>query len=376
MQVTPNAVERSQIVWYRLPSVGGSIQGGEVGRFSGVATAGNGCSLEFAEHTEEEGNTAICSEVPNRRDIVDLVAAQTGDIYKTDANQFTERVVECLKDVDSNWGRSIRGDNTVREDIAAYHISGGNGSPCNVDIVINHNTSNALPSWQTPVQFQNNPTTWRSVTGSCVVDLPIPCTQEQEENGFLTIDNACVPRCFRLDFYQNDGSTWGNIGDAYYELYGDTLQHVSIGSDDQCNGEAVDTSYDFNNDNDPDNDKKNEELYNILPITAQKTEFDSCCRRSKKTECPTNYESKTVANQPGCYPNCAQAAEFAGYNQNNQTQTDEGKACNLTTRNGQDAEGDWKPVPDFYDPYNFKTLDSLDVITDNNRLCCVKKSRP
>ena len=112
LQVTPNAVERSQIIWYKLPSVGGSIQGEQVGSYSEVASVGNGCKLDGFEESEV-GNTAVCSEIPNRRDIVDLVAAEVGDIYKTDTETFTKRVVECLKDTDSNWGRSIRGNNTV-----------------------------------------------------------------------------------------------------------------------------------------------------------------------------------------------------------------------------------------------------------------------
>ena len=136
-------------------------------------------------------------------------------------------------------------------------------------------------------------------------------------------------------------------------------------------GEALDTSQDVNSDNDPNNDKKNEELYNILEITAQKTNFDNCCRISKKTECPTNYESKTVAGQSNCYPNCAQAAEYAGYAQSNSQISPANTTCSAIT-----PMNTWKLVPDFYDPYNFKILTSRNVVTPANQYCCVKNEDP
>ena len=255
----------------------------------------------------------------------------------------------------------------VSNDVVAYRLE-SDDAPCGVDIVIGARGNNPSLSWQQPVSHTGSQ--WKAAGADCILG-DLPCTQEQEEDGFLTIDGACVPMCFRLDFYQQDGTAWGNIGDEYYDLYGDILQHVTIGKDEQCDGEAVDTSQDVNSDNDPNNDKKNEELYNILEITAQKTNFDTCCRRSKKTECPTNYESKTVAGQPNCYPNCVQAAEYAGYSQSNSQISPVNTACSAIT-----PINTWKPVSEFYDPYNFQVLRSFDVMTPDNQFCCVKNEDP
>ena len=98
--------------------------------------------------------------------------------------------------------------------------------------------------------------------------------------------------------------------------------------------------------------KKNEDLYNILPITAQTTDSDSCCRRSKKTECPTNYTLKEVDGEERCYPYCSQAAKYAGYGTNSKP-SDTAKTCSETPTivGGTSTVGDWEDIPSFYDPY-------------------------
>ena len=60
-QVTPNARERSNIVWYRLPSIDGSISGQEVGRTSGsngstTTTSVTSASNQLSECTQEQLN--------------------------------------------------------------------------------------------------------------------------------------------------------------------------------------------------------------------------------------------------------------------------------------------------------------------------------
>ena len=253
LRVKPNAVERSQIVWYRLPSVDGSIQGGEVGRFSGVATVGNGCRIEGFEEGHDGG----------------------------------------------------------------------------------------------------------------IVDAGI-CTPEQLEDGFLSMNDECLPLCARLGFYGEGDTPLGNISDEYYDLYGHILRYVEINEGDAC---------------DPDNSEN--EDYNILPITIKTisalsgTTATSCCRRSKKKDCSAlspHYSLKTVGGEESCYPSCGQAANLAGYSVTDHIQSDLNKACNASTIGGQYPVGTWKTIPDFYDPYNFKVLDSTKVVTDPNQRCCVKGS--
>ena len=63
---------------------------------------------------------------------------------------------------------------------------------------------------------------------------------------------------------------------------------------------------------------------------------------------------------------------LAGYGVSNHIQSDLNTACNLSTIGGQYNTGTWKAFPNFYDPYNFKVLDSTKVVTDTGHSCCVK----
>ena len=63
---------------------------------------------------------------------------------------------------------------------------------------------------------------------------------------------------------------------------------------------------------------------------------------------------------------------LAGYDTDNHIQSDLNTTCNASTIDGRDKVGTWRPIPDFYDPYNFKVLDYMKVVTDTGHFCCVK----
>ena len=50
-------------------------------------------------------NTNNCPTPPlPQLSIIQQVAAETDNLYKTDVSLFTQNVVECLKDISPNWG--------------------------------------------------------------------------------------------------------------------------------------------------------------------------------------------------------------------------------------------------------------------------------
>ena len=115
----------------------------------------NGCKLDgFQKITLAKlGNTAVCSEVPNRLDIVNLVAAATGDLYRTNTFEFTGHVASCLAKIDSNWGRRINRTGPVSNDVVAYRLNGSDSAPCGVDIVTGARGDNPRLSWQQATSY-------------------------------------------------------------------------------------------------------------------------------------------------------------------------------------------------------------------------------
>ena len=355
-----------EVQWDVLESVEDRWKYPRIGQTTTTTTQGGEEGDGGGEGGEDGGDTSRCTGVPNGFSVVQRVAAATGDLYRTNTFEFTGRVASCLATIDSNWGRRINSTGPVSNDVVAYRLGGSDDAPCGVDIVAGARGNNPSLSWQQPTSYTGS--RWQAAGGSCdVSDLPIPCTSEQEADGFLTIDGNCTPLCARLGFYGEGGASLGNISDEYYDLYGDILKHVEVNE-----GDACDTS------------KSENEDYNILPITIKTVAAlsgelaNSCCRRSKKKDCSAvnpHYSLKTVAGEEGCYPSCGQAAEYAGYSVADHAQSDLNKACNASTIGGRYRVRTWRPVPDFYDPYNFKILDSTKVVTDNpNQFCCVKGS--
>ena len=149
----------------------------------------------------EAGDTSKCTGVSNEFHVVQQVAAKTGDLYRTNAFDFTGHVAGCLAKIDSNWGRRINSTGPVSNDVVAYRIQGSDAAPCGVDIVAGARGDNPTLSWQQPVSHTGS--RWQAAGGSCVLgdELSIPCTTEQLEDGFLTVDGACTPLCARLGFY-------------------------------------------------------------------------------------------------------------------------------------------------------------------------------
>ena len=336
-QVTPNARERSNIVWYTLPSVDGSIQGGTVGTFSGGGSGGG-----------DMGPT------PNRFDIVQQVAEATADLFRTDPSLFTQRVAECLKLTDNRWGRRRNDSGTLSFDVVAYQASNSN-IPYSVDIITGARGDNPKLNWGAHGQVGGS---WESVTGSCILgdSLAVPCTQEQVADGFLTIENQCVPLCVRLAFYSGNPQTpKGNISEEYYTLFGNILKNVEIAENDNC---------------DPEND--NNKNYNILPITIKTASSTRCCRRTKKNDCSAlspHHKLKKVGDEQNCYPSCGQAAKLAGYESNHYL-SDINTSCSALNNSAHDGHTDWKDLPEFYDPYVFKKRNKDSVYETGN--CCAR----
>ena len=369
-RVTPNNRERSNIVWYRMPSLDGSIQGGEIGRFSG----GGGAATDAVCPEEHSASPSQCSPPPpNLSNIVQKIAEETDDLYKTDVEQFTEHVANCLKEIDSNFGRyqNSATSNSISDDAVGYKYEEG-ASPCKVDIVVDANGPNPQISW-TPNMFPSN--TWVAADGQCIIEdiaNMVPCTQEQLEDGFETVEFVCLPQCWRFSFYTTDTPPKRLTGvnfdpeneEEIYDLYGHILKHIEIGVNDLCA------------------DAKKPE-YNILKID-QPADAATCCRISKKTDCPPeHYELKTIDGERACYPTCGQAAALAGYGgygpDKKEGTSDDPHVLFLSNQSCLSQSttfgGNWKEMPSFYDPYRFKTLTTNEaqrIFTSQSRRCCVR----
>ena len=89
-----------------------------------------------------------CCPPPNRFDIVQAVVARTGNLYRQDVQQFTQRVAECLAATDGDWGRRRNDSGTVGKDTVAYRTSKGPGrGPFSIDILLGATGSDPRPHW-------------------------------------------------------------------------------------------------------------------------------------------------------------------------------------------------------------------------------------
>ena len=254
--------------------------------------------------------------------IVQQVAARTGNLYKTNVSQFTQRVVECLKDISSNWGRRID-SGSLSSDTVAYYID--NEDPYSVNIV-DISTPSQL-AWSVEGNSEDCGQvggTWQSVSGDCVLnEVEEQCSQDQLDNDYATINEECLKKC-----------------DSFAET---NAQGVTIGKGEQCN----DTSN-----------------YNILSIQntfeSELDEPQSCCRRSSKRNCSSSSGYQLVVDN--CQPTCAQAAKLAGYTTSH-VYSNGGGGIGFNTSDCDDlkynSHSNWEDFS-FYDPYRFLQTSNTD----------------
>ena len=321
--------------------------GGEVG-------PGGGVSNPESPQNESTSNTPCFGSGSNapesQSDIVNRIAAATGDLYKTAPDQFTQHVALCLKDVDSKWGRRLNSDETLSKDTVAYQIEGSE-VPYSVNIIANSGGSNSTLTWSVPRQDGQCGQTggqWEKVEGNCIIEIEGHCTQEQKDSeNYETVDGQCYPKCKSFKVSNNIGLE---------------LALLDIGSGDEC---------------------EDDENYNTLPINntlEEKQESQKCCRRSRKGICESGYG----LYNGNCHPQCAIAARLAGYNYR-YFQYDDGcsgilgvidKFC---TEDCSDLKErgltNWKDFT-FYDPYRFLSSNNIDniseVLLDSDKNgCCV-----
>ena len=89
-----------------------------------------------------------CCPPPNRFDIVQAVLDRTGDLYRHDVREFTQRVAECLAVTDGDWGRRRNDSGAVGKDTVAYRTSQGPGrGPFSIDIMLGAESNNPRPHW-------------------------------------------------------------------------------------------------------------------------------------------------------------------------------------------------------------------------------------
>lgn len=266
-------------------------------------------------------STEDCSNNPStsRLDIVRDVAEETGDLYKTNVSQFTQKVAECLKEINENWGLYLDSSGVAGEGIVAYRM-GENENPYSVDILKNETTSDPQLQWLEQGDSDECGRvggTWQSVNEECVLgQIEEKCTQEQLDSGkYATANEKCLPKCSKFA----DSNAAG----------------VEIATGEQCNDQAN---------------------YNILYIQdtyeGNLEEPQACCRRSSKRSCPSGYHF----TESNCQPSCAQAAKLAGFTQSHVY--DNGGSNPFTTNTSDcddlSAEGhkDWEDFT-FYDSYRF-----------------------
>ena len=307
------------------------------------------------DYNQPSGNNSQCANDSNAPEsqlaIVRQVAAATDNLYKTSPDGFTQKVVECLKDIDANWGRRLNDDSGVlSNDTVAYRMEGST-IPYSIDIIADARGSNPTLAWN--IQSHNGQCgqvggQWSEVQGNCTIELEGHCTKAQINSGnYGTIDGQCFPKC---DAFEESNATG-----------------VTIGKGEECN----DTTD-----------------YNILPIKntyEEKSDGSQCCRRSNKKACGTGYMFLT----DNCYPSCNTAAvRLAGYENSNYFQYSNGNALEefftLTTSDCEDlshgGSDHWIDF-EFYDPYRFKLSKSTEDVSvcklhscPERRGCCVKQT--
>ena len=296
-----NVEERSQLIKVELPSKDG-INPTVVHPPCSEDPTGPHCSV------------GQCN-IPNRSGIVREIARDNSDQFeegqalnsdREDGDislseipdderwEFMDTLLTRLHETDNNWGYKCDDEDCedISTDAVAYLCNNNDdANTVPIDIMdaegdLQWGVEEAIDDrWKFPRLGQTTTTTTQGEgegegedegegegEGSAITDTgTAPCTSEQIEDGFLTVDNECIPLCARLGFYGQDDKVLENISEEFYDLYGELLKHVEVNEGDAC--------------------EENEE-YNILPITI-KTAFvtsvtsgtsgtpsNSCCRRS------------------------------------------------------------------------------------------------
>lgn len=89
-----------------------------------------------------------CCPPPNRFPVVQAIIQATGNLYRDDIQQFTQRVAECLAAEDGDWGRRLNDSGAVGKDTVAYRTSKGPGrGPYSIDIMRGAESSDPEPHW-------------------------------------------------------------------------------------------------------------------------------------------------------------------------------------------------------------------------------------
>ena len=172
--------ERSDVIWVEVPdynAVNTNMGGRIVGRSSNPAPEGN------------------CCPPPDQLDIVERVAARTGDLIQDDPHQFTQRVVECLAATDNKWGRRIIRSGIVSKGIIAYRTRGSTG-PYSIDIIKRVSGRNARPQWTASGHIGGS---WLAVNGSCIL--------HEEETILGVCGGSSENTCESGDFHRHPADT-------------------------------------------------------------------------------------------------------------------------------------------------------------------------
>ncbi len=89
-----------------------------------------------------------CCPPPNRFEVVQAVIGATGNLYRQDIDQFTQRVAECLAAEDGDWGRRLNDSGAIGFDIVAYRTNRGPGhGPYSIDIMLGGGGPDPRPHW-------------------------------------------------------------------------------------------------------------------------------------------------------------------------------------------------------------------------------------
>lgn len=398
--VDPNVKERSQIAWYELPPTDGVSQGEKVGVYS---------------------NHGHCCPPPNHFDIVQKVADKTKDLFNTNVSGFTEKVAECLKDVDENWGLHVNEElSTISKDVVAYRVRGEDVNPYSVDIVQDVKGDSKL-QWSKQKQIGG---IWLSVSGSCVLDDDGDDEDDGDDDDGgddgdgdddggdeeTVIEGKCsdVPnQCSAGDFHPHpkDSDTeylWTcrNRPHVRYKGKREIPCRAKKTTKPGCSKEKLDQGFKFVDGQclppceyfaseiktpgvevgkeEECNDIQN---YNIAYVNKKTHNAKICCLRSSKSTCPSRHYGRV---QGHCFPSCGNAASLAGWGgygpDKEQGTLDDTHALGSAPCSSLDRHGrrDWKNMPDFYDPYNLRVLNRKEikeVLQSRNKACCVRGSR-
>ena len=107
-----------------------------------------------------------CCPPPNRFDIVLAVIDATGNLFRSDVQQFTEQVAECLSVTDGDWGRRLNGSGVVGKDTVAYRRP-GTSNPFSIDILQGATGPDPIPHWSEHGEIGGS---WFAVDGSrCIL---------------------------------------------------------------------------------------------------------------------------------------------------------------------------------------------------------------